>query len=128
MSVQGGTYVDNCPACPFGKAMCHGLTQPELCSEISGSPDGGRPASLAPTDAPAEGPGWLQKAAHFGQAVVTHLAAGMPTSDPALAASRLAICRECDKLDAPRMVCTVCRCHVETKARWSDQHCPINKW
>jgi hypothetical protein len=78
--------------------------------------------------APAEAPGWLAKAANLAQAVVTHVAAGRPLVDDATAAGRLAICGACDKLDAPRMVCTQCGCHVETKARWSDQHCPINKW
>lgn len=128
MSVQGGTLIGNCPACPFGRAWCHGVLQPELCSEISGSPDGGRPASLAPTDAPAEGPGWLAKAANLAQAVVTHVAAGMPEAGEEIAAGRLAICRECVHLDAPRMVCNVCGCWVESKAKWETQHCPINKW
>jgi hypothetical protein len=39
--------IGNCPACPFGEAWCHGVTQPEFCAELSGHPDPGRPDALA---------------------------------------------------------------------------------
>jgi hypothetical protein len=79
-----------------------------------------------PPDAPAEGPGWLQKAANLAQAVVEHLAAGRPLVDDETAAGRLAICRECVHLDGDS--CRLCGCHMPAKVRWAEQHCPINKW
>jgi hypothetical protein len=117
MSVQGGTYLDNCPACPFGKAWCHGLLQPELCPELS---------ATAEAQAPAEGPGLVRKAINLGQAVAEHVAAGRPLVDDETAAGRLAICHRCPQLDGD--TCRLCGCRMSVKATWAEQRCPIGKW
>lgn len=41
-------------------------------------------------------------------------------------ASRLATCRECDRLNAG--TCLSCGCYVELRAASKEAHCPKKKW
>lgn len=40
--------------------------------------------------------------------------------------SRLAVCRECDRLNAG--TCLSCGCYVELRAASKEAHCPKKKW
>jgi hypothetical protein len=78
--------------------------------------------------AKAEAPSWAKQAVSFGQAVVTHVSAGLPVASPELAADRLAICRACPQFEAGNSSCRVCGCAMEVKVTWADQTCPENRW
>ena len=41
---------------------------------------------------------------------------------------RLAICRECEFLNAEKMVCMKCGCWLELKTQFANMSCPIGKW
>lgn len=73
-------------------------------------------------------PGLLTKAASFGKAIVSHVAAGMPAADAATVEVRWATCRACPMFDAAGVVCRVCGCHLEIKIRWANERCPLGKW
>jgi hypothetical protein len=76
----------------------------------------------------AAGPGLLTRAANFGKAIVSHVAAGRPAADAATVEARWATCRACPMFDAAGVVCRACGCHLEIKIRWAEQCCPIGKW
>jgi hypothetical protein len=73
-------------------------------------------------------PGLLTKAANFGKAIVSHVAAGRPEADAATVAARWATCRACPMFDAAGVTCRACGCVLEIKIRWAEQRCPIGKW
>jgi hypothetical protein len=81
-----------------------------------------------PIASPPDGPGLLTKAANFGKAIVSHVAAGRPAADAATVEFRWATCRACPMFDAAGVVCRACGCHLEIKIRWAEQRCPIGKW
>ena len=71
-------------------------------------------------------PGLIAQLRSFAVAVVEHVAAGMPMATEAPKNARLAVCRACEYYDAGR--CRVCTCHMDIKADWAEQGCPIGKW
>src|SRR5262245_51428511 len=75
-----------------------------------------------------EEPSFLAKAATFAGAVAAHVAAGMPIVDDDEHARRLDICRDCPEFIADRTACRLCGCSLIVKARWVEQHCPIDRW
>lgn len=79
---------------------------------------------------PRREPGLLQKAVHFGQAVVRHAADGFQAVEEATFAARIAVCEGCVSLDRERRVCQekTCGCFVDRKARWASEDCPLKKW
>lgn len=80
-----------------------------------------------PPFATIQAPDLLTKAVNFASAVVTHVAAGMPTASPELKAARLAVCEPCDQR-LPGGTCVGCGCNLDLKASWEDQECPKGKW
>jgi hypothetical protein len=78
-------------------------------------------------DAAPEPPPLLTRAVNFAGAVVAHVAAGLPTADPATKAARLAVCGGCERFIAPNS-CAVCGCNLDAKAGWAEQECPEGKW
>ena len=73
---------------------------------------------------PPPPPSLLTRAASFASAVVSHVAAGMPTVDEAEYQRRLALCPGCER------TCPHCGCNMLVKMRWASQHCgaPEPKW
>jgi uncharacterized paraquat-inducible protein A len=45
---------------------------------------------------------------------------------------RLNTCNSCDKIEhlpvLDTAICGVCKCVLESKAKWKNQKCPIDKW
>ncbi len=40
---------------------------------------------------------------------------------------RVAKCKGCPEL-LPKGNCKLCGCFIKDKAKYADEHCPINKW
>jgi hypothetical protein len=72
-------------------------------------------------------PTFLNRVGNFVEAVVEHIAAGMPSAQPDEIAARLAICQPCDQR-LPGNQCAGCGCNLAWKASWADQDCPLGKW
>lgn len=72
----------------------------------------------------------FEKAANFAKAVVSHVAAGMPTVSEDVLKARLAICDTCPEVNkkTDNWVCNKCGCGLKTKASWAGQDCPLKKW
>lgn len=45
---------------------------------------------------------------------------------PEIYESRIGACNVCSFKD--NGICTVCKCYVKKKAKWSTEDCPKNKW
>lgn len=73
-------------------------------------------------------PGFFQKAASFGKAIVEHAGAGFPTTGREMIDHRWAICRACEHFDPDYVRCRVCGCRLNIKIDWAEQRCPIGKW
>jgi hypothetical protein len=69
----------------------------------------------------------LERAIEVGKAVITHVVAGCPEVDEATYDRRIGVCKACEFL-TEAMACRKCTCHMEIKARWADQKCPMGKW
>ncbi len=135
---------DNCPVptdrtctaeqCPrYEVAFCRGFALGNEAERRAIVLRSARPCEQEPrrsTPGETEGPGLLQKAVNFGNALVGHVAAGLPTVDDATAEARLVTCRGCDWFDTAHVSCRHqgCGCVLEIKTRWADQKCPIGKW
>jgi hypothetical protein len=76
------------------------------------------------------GPGILQRAANFTQAVAAHLADGLSHVSEGEFEERLGVCRACEWCDTVQMVCrhAACGCFLNVKASWSSEQCPLGKW
>jgi ADP-heptose:LPS heptosyltransferase len=72
-------------------------------------------------------PGSITKAVNFTKAVVQHVAAGVPTLDPAMQRRRIKTCEACPHFNRSRG-CDLCGCSMDTKSWWSEQKCPQGKW
>jgi hypothetical protein len=85
--------------------------------------------SEKPTAAP-DGPGLLQRAGNFGQALWDHTLDGFAKVDDSEYERRLALCRACDQCDVPNLICrhVECGCWLTTKARWASATCPLQEW
>jgi len=75
----------------------------------------------------------IQKAINLGQAVIQHVAAGMPTVTDEQHAARMAVCQgtpglapKCDHLQGTS--CNLCSCYITLKAKMAMQKCPAGKW
>ena len=83
---------------------------------------------------PVESPSFAVKLASFAGALVSHIAAGSPTAEPAEIERRLGVCLNCEHYDAAGERCNVCGCKCTrrgewlNKLAWDDQHCPRGKW
>ena len=73
------------------------------------------------------GPTLVDKARNLTTALLQHVSAGLPSSDPATVDARMAICRACNWITNDG-ACRKCGCNLARKTAWLDQHCPIDKW
>ncbi len=99
---------------------------PEPDSDVVAAPS----EEIADEPTTPAGPGLLQRAWNFGNAVGRHLADGRrQVSDDELEA-RLAVCRKCSSCDLAAMICRepTCGCYLSIKARWQSEDCPLKKW
>ena len=69
-------------------------------------------------------PGLLRKAVNFAEAVIKHVANGMPEADDETYYARLGVCEKCP-FRGEGWTCNACGCKLLIKARWSDMDCPI---
>jgi len=74
------------------------------------------------------GPSFLKKAANFARAAVKHAADGFGVVPDEVREARLARCRPCRFYDDGTCRHEECGCHLETKASWASQACPIDEW
>lgn len=59
--------------------------------------------------------------------VVAHAArTGVILADPEQSATRLALCQNCEQLQAGR--CTLCGCYMAAKSRLAAMRCPLGVW
>lgn len=84
----------------------------------------GEPVSAPPVEAPR----LITRVVNFAGAVVSHVAAGLPTLGPEAVAARLAVCEAPCPQRLPDGVCAGCGCHLREKARWADMDCPEGLW
>jgi hypothetical protein len=86
-----------------------------------------RVCERADPSSPEHAPGILKQILAFGQAVVQHVAQGMPMATDEQKNARLAICQACEHFrDGGR--CHLCGCGLGVKAGWAGESCPIGKW
>jgi hypothetical protein len=67
----------------------------------------------------------------FGRVVGAAVTGKKVRVDSATQEARLAICRACEKFDAPNEKCSMCGCHmagVVGKTALATEKCPIGKW
>lgn len=74
----------------------------------------------------SEGPGLLQKALNFGEAVANHVADGLTTVTTLQLSSRLSVCNKCPFNKEGN--CNKCGCVIATKAKWRTSECPVGYW
>lgn len=80
-------------------------------------------------------PSIIQKAAHYAEAIATHIATGSHTRTDAEVSDLLQVCHACDRYNAEKSTCTVCGCRLSqsrsaylSKLRMKTQSCPLKKW
>lgn len=73
-----------------------------------------------------EGPGILQKALNFGEAVANHVADGFSTVTQLQMSARLSVCSKCPF--NKEGTCNKCGCIIATKAKWRTSTCPQSYW
>lgn len=80
------------------------------------------------------GPSFGRRVANYAAAQVAHALAGRRKLTKQQSDARLAICRGCELYsDGEGRLPAICKhprcgCHLETKATWAEQQCPIGKW
>ena len=70
----------------------------------------------------------LKKLSNFAIAAAKFAAGGFIKSSKELYDSRVLTCLACKYYDADKDECLICGCPIETKASWSTESCPKNKW
>lgn len=70
----------------------------------------------------------LKKLSNFALAAAKFAAGGFIKSSKEVYDSRVLTCLACPKYDVNTDECTDCGCPIETKAKWSTESCPLNKW
>tara|TARA_R110000744_G_scaffold36130_6_gene83544 strand:- start:1047 stop:1283 length:237 start_codon:yes stop_codon:yes gene_type:complete len=73
-------------------------------------------------------PGKLKKLSNFTLAAAKFAAGGFIKSPKEVYDSRVLTCLACKYYDADKDECKICGCPIETKAAWSTESCPKNKW
>ena len=73
-------------------------------------------------------PGKLKKLNNFTLAAAKFAAGGFIKSSKELYDSRVLTCLACKYYESNKDECLVCGCPIETKASWSTESCPKNKW
>lgn len=44
------------------------------------------------------------------------------------AKARFSICKQCEELIKPVMICKICYCFMPGKTKFKSQECPLGKW
>jgi hypothetical protein len=70
----------------------------------------------------------IRKAAKLGLAVVKHAADGFVEVSSEEKEARLEVCKNCPKFNKEFVTCGVCGCHLNIKAAWRSESCPLGKW
>lgn len=70
----------------------------------------------------------LKKLSNFTLAAAKFIAGGLIKSSKELYDSRVLTCLACKYYESNKDECLVCGCPIETKASWSTESCPKNKW
>jgi len=73
-------------------------------------------------------PGAVRKVFNFAKALVSHVAAGMPTASKEEQQRRISLCLVCPHYLPKNRACGLCGCFVNMKTQWADQTCPDNRW
>ena len=77
-------------------------------------------------------PSSVKMAGNFAKATVKHIGNGMKKVDLPMYQRRLHVCNGCVPPDGLRVKnrCTheSCGCFIDTKAWWSSEKCPLDKW
>lgn len=68
----------------------------------------------------------FKKTSDFIRSLFEHVFAGLPVVSEQIRQERLYICSGCEWFQDG--ICGRCSCHVEVKAGWAEQECPLKKW
>tara|TARA_Y100000004_G_scaffold71605_1_gene80485 strand:- start:415 stop:828 length:414 start_codon:yes stop_codon:yes gene_type:complete len=117
-----------CPRCNYANICGDSMCKCKACGLVmGGGAEGQSEVEKKPEKAVKKKmPSIMKQAANFAKSVTKHVATGAQKVPNHVRASRLEICRACDKLDEKR--CTECGCFVDIKAGWASEACPLAKW
>ena len=70
----------------------------------------------------------LKKMSNFALAAAKFAAGGFIKSTKEVYSARVLTCLACKQYNVDNDECNICGCPIETKASWSTESCPKDKW